>query len=222
MKKTDIAVTTAGKSLALSGLSTQELKAELAKSLDITVRHLTHLAAIWHELELRGEDMSDLRHGLMAYLPMIARNKVDPRLIVNYAGQKTLLGALARLPIAKQAELADSGMVTVITLDQEGNKTEVQTPLSRLSASHVYQVFNDDSLRSANDQFKLLALREKAVAKPKTHRLARRVKIDHQAKVLMVSNTAADIGRVLKQLSEYFDVDIEMLIREHKAGAASK
>ena len=44
--------------------TTAELRAGLAQALEVTARHLTYLAALWRELERRGEDLSGLRGGV--------------------------------------------------------------------------------------------------------------------------------------------------------------
>lgn len=74
--------------VAVKSMTIQDLKAELAKTLSITAEYLMYIAAIWRELESRGEDLSELRHGVMTYIPLIATNQLDARLVVNYAGQK--------------------------------------------------------------------------------------------------------------------------------------
>lgn len=211
-------ITTNEQKNELSLISTQDLKAQLAKSLDITVRHLVHLAEIWRELESRGEDLSDLRHGIMSYLPLIAKNKMNPYLIVNYAGQKTLLSALSRLDIQAQAEIAKNGHVITVRLDEHGNKTEVVVKISELSAVDVYQVFSEEKVRSPDEQFKFITLKNARLASPgKTeYRKARRVRIDRDSGTLLVSNSAADINRVIRELSDYYKIDLAELIRKEK------
>lgn len=194
----------------ISEVSTADLKKELARGLEITVRHLQHLALIWRELEYRGEDLSDLRHGLMNYLPLISFQKVDARLVVHYAGQKTLLARITRLPIEKQREIAEHGYVTVVTIDSNDQKREIQKPIASLRASEIYQVFTEDGIRNADQQYKLLTTQavRKELSKKEGPRKARRVKIDKEHKILMVGSAAADIDRVMQQLSEYYGKDL--------------
>lgn len=204
---------------SLSALSTDDLKHELGRSLEMTAKHITYLAMIWKELEDRGEDLSDLRHGLAAYLPLIARSKLDASLVIQYAGQKTLLGALSQLPIEEQRQVSESGYVTLVALDDNGQRQELQKPLSKLSAGEVHQVFSDTGIRSSDDQLRLLDRRKNRSAptkKPK-HRRARRVKVDAQENVLLVSNMAADLSRVLDALSDHYKVDLASLIEGAKS-----
>ena len=203
----------------LKNISTGKLKQELAKSLDITASHLNYLAKIWAELEARGEDLSELRRGILLYLPLIANNKVDSRIVIGYAGQKTLLSALSRLPLDEQSKLVDSGYVTTVNLDDDGGKVEVQKELSKLTASEVYKVFSDDDIRSPDEQYKLIAVKEsQALTRPKkNYRKARRVSFDKDAGVLIVSNVSADMSRVVEQVSQYYGVNLMAFINKEKS-----
>lgn len=205
------------KTTELQSLDTKSLKKELGRSLEMTAKHLTYLAAIWRELESRGEDLSELRHGLAAYLPMIAHERLDANLVIRYAGQKTLLGALSNLPIDEQRAVSESGYVTLVKLDNEGQRQEIQTPLSKLSAGDVYQAFSETGLRSSDDQFRLLDRRaNRSIPAKNRHRKARRVKVDAEENVLLVSNMAADLDRVLEALSSYYGVDIAGFLKKAK------
>lgn len=197
----------------LATVTTQELKTMLAKSIELTAKHLNYLAEIWAELNSRGEDLSDLRGGILAYLPMIANDSVDSRIVVNYAGQKTLLSALSRLPKAEQSRLADSGYVTVVNMDDAGKKAELQIPLSRLSSKEVYQVFGDSYIRSTDEQIKLLDIQ--SVRKPtvKPIRKSRRVRVENG--MLIVASAAADMDRVIDQLSAHYGVDIQQFLKNN-------
>ena len=199
----------------IGSVSTQDLKSELARSLDITARHLDYLAKIWVELEKRGEDLSELRYGIMNYLPMIANRKIDSRLVVNYAGQKTLLAAISNLPIEAQSEIATSGYVTIVEIDSDGSKIEVQKKLSRLSSKEVYQVFADEKIRSPDEQFRILVVKEsksKKVVQKKKYRKVNKISIEDD--LLIVSDKAVAIDAVLQKLSEHFEVDFTRYIKK--------
>jgi len=147
--------------------STQELKQELGRALDITADYLSYLAQIWRELESRGEDLSSLRGGLMSYLPMIANNRVDAHIVVNYAGQKTLLAALTKLPIEEQRRVAESGYVTVARSDEDGHQQEMQVKLTELRSADIHRVFSDSGIRTPEQQAKEQATIENK--KPRKH-----------------------------------------------------
>jgi hypothetical protein len=69
----------------LSVLSTVELRQELIKSLGITADNLVRLAWIVRLLEEKGEDLSDLKLGLLTHLRKIAYGQVLPELVVRFA-----------------------------------------------------------------------------------------------------------------------------------------
>lgn len=185
--------------------SNDELKAELAKSLEITSRHLRYLAKIWRELESRGEDMSNLRHGLMAYLPMIADERVDPRLIVNYAGQKTLLSFISQLPNKVQKEIAETGYVTLVKID-EGISTEVQTQLSKLSVSEIHRVFDIDrkSVRTPDEQRLILESPKKK--NKKLPHITRFVGFErrNEQDLIIVSGKRVSVNTVISAMMEQY------------------
>lgn len=142
----------------IQAMDTAALKADLAKTVTVTAEYLMYIAAIWQELELRGEDMSSLRHGMMTYIPLIATRQLDARLVVDYAGQKTLLAALAKLPPSQQIELAESRVVEVVEWNDGEPVTRI-VPLSDLSARQVYQVLGDGRVKSPQQQHRVLVAR---------------------------------------------------------------
>jgi hypothetical protein len=91
----------------LGDLDTPTLRAALGDALRLTVRHLVYVAAIWKELEHRGEDLTPLRQGIGAYLPAIASGEVLAETVVNFAGRPGLLRTVAALPPAEQRAIAD-------------------------------------------------------------------------------------------------------------------
>ena len=201
----------------IAAATTEELKKHLAGSLEITAKHLNHMALVWRELELRGEDLSDLRHGIAAYLPMIAHGKVEASIVIKYAGQKTLLAALSRLHIEDQRRISETGYVPVV-VERDGVTTTVETPLPRLSARDVFTVFGDDGIRTVTEQTKLLKRKPGPPKSKIGYRRSRRVKVNAEDKVLMVSSSAADIDRVVEELSGYYGVDLAELIATAKTG----
>lgn len=192
----------------LKSISNEQLMQELSQSLSVTVQSLQWSAKVWAEAESRGIDLSDLRHGIMAYIPMIASNKLDARVVITYAGQKTLLSAVSQLPIDKQGELMDSGYVPFVKIDEQGNKIEVQTHISKLAAKDIFQVFNGDRIREPNEQYKLLAAQSSAKKKltKKTYRMTKKVRIEGDA--VVIGNSATSISAIVDILSQYYETDI--------------
>lgn len=157
----------------IRSLDTPTLRAELAASLGVTARHLVHLAAVWAELERRGEDLSDLRTGIGVYLPAIAAGTVAPEAVVAFAGQPTLLRAVTSLPPDEQKRLASGGTVPVV-VRQGDAYTHRMLPASALTAGLARQVFGERSVRSEAEQIAVLttaAPRAKADRPPKRGKL---------------------------------------------------
>ncbi|OWY39355.1 hypothetical protein CEK28_08525 [Xenophilus sp. AP218F] len=148
----------------LNNLSSQMLREELAKSIELSARHLMRLAAIWMELERRGEDLSDLRVGLAAYLPHIAAGQLSADAVLRFAGQRTLLNMVATLPIDEQQRLARGGAVKLLTQNPDGDIVEIDTPAHALTAAQVRQVFDQGKIRTPAEQRPRLQLH---AAKPK-------------------------------------------------------
>ena len=199
----------------LSAMSTDDLKRELARGLSITADYLRYLSTVYQELVRRGIDVSDLRHGLMEYLPAIANKLMHPELVINYAGQKTLLSALSRLPYDVQDNLAQTGHVTIAKTDGDMPQ-EVQVSLYDLSAADVYRVFADGYIRTPQEQYKQMVL-----SKPpkKTARKTSNVKIDKDTGMVKISSNVVEPKLLLTVLGEMYGLDLHKIIGEAKNGA---
>jgi hypothetical protein len=77
----------------------------------LTSEYLLYLAAIWGELERRGEDLSDLKRGIGKYLPLIASGSVLADTVVAFAGEPATLRAVAALPPKEQERIVRGGGV---------------------------------------------------------------------------------------------------------------
>lgn len=199
----------------LATMSTEDLKAHFAESLEYTAKHLIHLGNVWLELERRGEDLSDLKKGLAVYIPMIAHHRLDAKLVIRYAGQKTLLSALSQLPIEEQKKLADSGTVPIFDPQTEQEKV---ISLSDLSAKQIPQIFTDSGIRNLNQQIAYIATLESKQGKKNLPgsqaRRARKIHIDADDKVLEVSNARADLDRVITVLGEFYGKDLHAFLKQ--------
>lgn len=150
-------------------MPTDQLKRELADALKISADALVYMAAIWKELEGRGVDLSDLRTGLATYLPAIAAGRLDPQAVVYFAGKRTVLSALASLPIEDQRRLADGGSVPFVRLLPSGEAiTEQKGPL-KIKSVDLYQVFDSrvGRIKSEAEQEALLRKRLLGVGRKK-------------------------------------------------------
>lgn len=87
--------------------STEELKQELSQLLGITADKLVRLAVIVTELESRGEDLRDLRMGILPILRKIGLGQLLPDLVVMLSGKPALLNKAAKLPLDRQKRIVD-------------------------------------------------------------------------------------------------------------------
>lgn len=186
----------------LVAMSTEQLKQALASSIEMTAKHLIYMGMIWKELEARGEDLSALRQGIVAYIPMIAHDRLDARVVVQYAGQKTLLAALSRLPINEQRKVLDAGTVIAIRIE-EGQTVEKPLSLANMTAADVHLVFTEEGVRPVEEQRILLASKiRRAIKKKKekTYRTVRRATV--QDGKFILGGVAIDAQKVVELLKQ--------------------
>lgn len=185
----------------LQNLSVQGLRAELARSIDLTVHSIARLGAIWRELEARGEDLSDLRTGLAAYLPLVAAGKLHPEAVVRYAGHTMLLRYISRLPTERQVAMARGERIAVVD-DTDGSQHKVQ--VDEIPAKLLPSVFGVEGLRSVAEQRRLRQVRMEARTdrtKPRRGRpLA--VRVDTDRDVLRMGKAEARLADVLAALRQ--------------------
>lgn len=139
----------------IQAMTTVELREELARGLTLVAENLFRTGQIWIELERRGEDLSDLRKGLAAYLPQIGTGRMDARVLVKFAGAPALLRAVSILPVDEQVRLATGGTVPLVAEDL----SVVPTDPLRLTAPQVAQVFSAGQIRSTAEQKEILTRR---------------------------------------------------------------
>ncbi len=140
----------------LAQISTVELRAELARGLSLTADTLMRLGTIWAELERRGEDLSELRHGLARTLPLIAGGRLAAEAVVAFAGRPALLRALEGVPLDRQRSLANGEAIEVI--DPNTARGVLSMPLAQMPAAAVRLVFGEDG-EVRTPQAQRLALR---------------------------------------------------------------
>lgn len=198
----------------VAGMSTQQLRAELAQSLTLSAKHLAHLAIIWGELERRGEDLSDLRTGMAVYLSQIAAGRLDAEAVVRFAGQPTVLRSLAGLPLERQQALAKGEPVRVLTVDADGQYTSADMPAYTLTAAQARMVFDGDKIRSPDEQRATLeSARVKKIARVRPGAV-NKVRYDPKSDVVRIGRSSATVGEVTAAL---VDAAKE---REHARGTA--
>jgi hypothetical protein len=84
-------------------LPTDALRVELGRLLGFTAENLLRLAVVVTELERRGDDLGDLKIGLLPYLRDIAAGTLLPEIVVLCSGRRAVLRRTAALPVGEQA-----------------------------------------------------------------------------------------------------------------------
>ncbi len=140
----------------LAGYTTEQLRAELARGLQVTAECLLRLALVVKLLEERGEDLSGLRLPLLHHLRRIACGQVLPEVVVRFAAAPGLIAKIGSLPLPEQKRLAEGGKVTVVVRTAAGETTHKQVDPLHLAPGQVSLVFARDHLRGIAEQGVLL------------------------------------------------------------------
>lgn len=143
--------------LSLQDLGTSELKALLSGVMSVTAQYITFVARVWHELENRGEDMTRLRTGLTRYLPLVHDGKLDPSVILKFAGHQLLLRELALMPVPEQQRLVGGEKIPLVTQNTEGDFVTNLIDISSLHSRYYSQLFQTGHIRTEEEQKVLLS-----------------------------------------------------------------
>lgn len=147
----------------LTTMSISELHDQLKICMSDTAKQIRRMADIVKALEDRGEDMSNLRIGMLSYLRRIASGQVDEQVITRYSSLPTLVHRISSLPINDQRKIIADGAVEC--LGKNGDVVEIAP--ENLLANQVTQVFaKDGHIRSIEEQKEYIAARS-AAKKPK-------------------------------------------------------
>lgn len=135
----------------LEDTPTEILREELARALEITAENLVWLARLWNELEMRGEDLRQLRGGLRNFLPLIASGKLDAQAAVQFAGNLTMLRALSGLPLEDQRRIVGGQKLTLVEYRGDEVVTRSISP-DDMTSKMIRQVFTTGRVRSEEEQ----------------------------------------------------------------------
>ena len=188
----------------LTRFSTKILRDELVKALVLSVQHISRLAAIWKELERRGEDLSDLRRGIGVYLKAVASGQLAPDALVAFSGQKTILDRISTLPIDTQRKLAAGDPVKIAT-DVTGRSVR-SLPVAEMTAAQVKLAISDGKIRDVAEQKAVLE------AQIKPHTLSPTISSTSTAMVPV--QFTADDHRTLLAAAMKQGVSIQALVRQ--------
>jgi uncharacterized protein (DUF433 family) len=176
------------------------LRAELAQLLDQDfAAKLLRAAQIWRELTDLGDDLSDLRSGLLVYLPAIAAGTILPETVVRFAGQPTLLRAVTALTPDEQRRLTTDGTVSVVSRVGD-TYSHRPLPVSALTTTQIKQVFASRSIRTESEQVALLSSPPPRV-KPNRPIRRGKIEVDATAGTVRIGNSSAAVPDVLHALA---------------------
>lgn len=185
--------------LDLAAMSTEDLREELAASLRMTAESLLRVALVVRTLEERGEDLSDLRIGILPYLRQIAYGQVLPEVVVRFGRSPSLVRRIGALPIPDQRRLAAGDAVELIVVGREGERDHLRVDPLHMSQDQVVLAFGPGRIRPLEEQAAMLHGR-KPERPPSTG--AGKIKVDHKTGRLKVGRTALDVADVLNAVAE--------------------
>ena len=134
---------------SLRKLDVDDLKKELVKELGVSVSHLIRLASIVRVLEEKGENLTELRLGMLTHLRRIAYGQLLPETVVALQTSPMLLTRVASLPLPDQKQIVEQGYVEVAEPDIEQSR---RVPLLSLARNEIMQVFGKDEIRDLDAQ----------------------------------------------------------------------
>lgn len=205
-KQTDIVIREMPADLTV--VPTDTLRAELARGLTLTADTLMRLGLIWQELEKRGENLDDLRHGLARTLPLIAAGRLAAEAVVAFAGRPSVLRALEGVPLEQQRALARGEPLKVIDLANPGGTVEM--PLAQLPAAAVRVVFGEGEVRTPEQQ--RLAFRPRRKKREEADERRYRPRYDPQAGTVTVGRMTIQVADLLHELSAAAGPELPLIV----------
>jgi hypothetical protein len=136
-------------------MNTDRLREELTRSLHVSAAHLRRLAVIVRLLEERGENLADLRIGLLPYLRQIAHGQVLPEVLVRFAQSPWIVRLVSSLPLPDQKKLADGERIELVFRRDTGFDKRLVDPLA-MTRDQVLLAFDRNRLRSEEEQVLIL------------------------------------------------------------------
>lgn len=183
---------------SLAGMTTEQLRLELAESLRMTAESLLRVALIVRTLEERGEDLTELRIGLLPYLRRIAYGQVLPEVVVRFAQSPALVRQISSLPLPDQRRLAAGEAIELIATTEGGEIDHRRVDPLFLTPDQVRLAFGPGRIRPLEEQAAILHDRK---PKPKAGGSGK-IRVDHKTGRLKVGRTALDVADVLSAVAE--------------------
>jgi hypothetical protein len=186
---------------ALAEMSTARLRAELSRVLELTARNLMRLALIVRALEERGEDLSDLRLGLLPYLRQIAYGQVLPEVVVRFAESPMLVRAIAALPGPDQKRLASGEPVSlVVARGEHGHDIRMADPL-KMTGDQIRQVFGKGRLRDEAEQVLMMEGHTGKKGRARLRNKVGSIVVDRRNRGLVIGKEFVPVAQVIEALA---------------------
>lgn len=141
---------------AIAAMSTEALREELGRALEVTAAHLARLAWIIRVLEERGEDLSDLKIDLLGHLRRIAYGQVLPEIVVRFIQSPLALAKIQALPLPDQRRIAQGESLPVAVQSPDGSFTHKLIDPVLMTPSQLKLAIGPRGLREIAEQVSLL------------------------------------------------------------------
>lgn len=178
----------------VTALSTGDLRAELARALELTAHGLARASVIWSELVRRGESVPELRSGLAMWLPRIARGDLAAEAVVAFAGQRMLLQRMVGMPLHEQRKFAEGAEISVAAINEKGEIVGEKKPLVRLSAREILLALGEGgTIRPVIEQTRTLS-RSLTKIRTRTHsgHSTATIRAEKETGLLQIGRTRVD------------------------------
>jgi hypothetical protein len=190
-----------GSDTELAKLSSSDLRAELVRSLSLSVEHLTRAASIVRLLEERGEAVEDeANKSLVSWLRRIAYGQLAPEAVIRFSGKPSLINQISSLPLPDQRRVASGQPVSLVVRRGSGGfDSRLIDPLY-MSPSQFTQVFARGRIRDEAEQ---IAFLEAGPVESDTKKPSKvgRLRPDTKRAGLVIGRTFAPVADILGALA---------------------
>jgi hypothetical protein len=178
----------------LGTLPTKELYDRFFAALALTAEALVEMACIVRVLEERGENLQELKLGIVVILRKIAYGQVLPELVAKYSTNPNLIRYATALPIPDQQRIVEGTTIRVMILAPDGTTDARHIEPHKLSPREIQQVFAADHIRDDGEQVSYL----RSLAAP-TKRARTPLEVNDKDKAIVVTGDGVKI--TFKQLA---------------------
>jgi len=144
-------------------MSTNDLQTVFNRCLSSIAENIVHMAAIVRVLEGRGQDLTNVKNGMLPLLRRIGCGQVLPEIVSQFNGFPKLLRKAQALPLADQRALLGGTPIPVAFVTDKGTTHRVIAPLS-MSPGEVDQVLANDHIRDIGEQVSYIAAKARPAA----------------------------------------------------------